>query len=109
MHLSSVEDRRGRCRRPPQLLPISDREEEGGADCISPPLPTLGLRPRLANPPSPLGGPYGASMGSHGDPPSTAATQLLRSERGGAAPLLHPPPLRGGTLPPSSFCWGGRA
>nr|UYR50792.1 hypothetical protein [Morchella crassipes] len=39
-------------------------------------------------------------MGSHGDPPSTAATQLLRSERGGAAPpLASPPPTGGGRFP----------
>nr|UYR50933.1 hypothetical protein [Morchella crassipes] len=51
-----------------------------GEGCPSPPLE------------APVGGLHGFSWG----PPSTAATQLLRSERGGAAPPLASPPTGGG-------------
>nr|UYR51032.1 hypothetical protein [Morchella crassipes] len=124
MHLSSVEDRRGRCRRPPfppfpplasppgsPFFGMGGGMQGGGkgAGCISPPTPFPWLRQGMQTPPSPLGGPLRGPpwvlMGTPQHSSHPAATQ----REGGRSPPSCIPPYGGGTLPPSSFCWGGRA
>nr|UYR51153.1 hypothetical protein [Morchella crassipes] len=55
---------------------------------------------RDANPRTPPWRPHRGLHGFSWGPPSTAATQLLRSERGGAAPPLASPPPTGGDASP---------
>nr|UYR50970.1 hypothetical protein [Morchella crassipes] len=65
-----------------------------------PPLPTLGLRPRLANPPSPLGGPVGGLHGFSWGPPQHSSHPAATQREGGAAPPLASPPPYGGDASP---------
>nr|UYR51033.1 hypothetical protein [Morchella crassipes] len=128
MHLSSVEDRRGRCRRPP-LPPIpplhpppphflewggmqgGGGEESGGGRRLHlphTPNPFPWRSQGMKNPPrAPLEAPTGPPWVLMGTPPAQQPPSCYAA-RGGAQPPSCIPPLRGGgRFPPPPFAGEG--